>query len=261
MEGKTRRRFLWMGLAFAAAGTAAWLKRNPILRWILLRNHNEALQMTAAPPLDGAVCVLTSRQVEGPFFIAAPHRRDVKEDRTGKEMSFEMRVVRMPGCAPVAGAIVEIWHCDAEGIYSGYPEEIPHDLWRSMLLAGKEEKHVQPVNKSRFLRGAQLTDADGRVTFDTIFPGWYEPRTPHIHFKIVADDRELLVSQFYFAPAFSDRVYREPPYTRFGPSPYTPENDVAIAKFPEAQGLRLDPRWSDDGPLQATALIGLAAGR
>ena len=260
MEQMTRRRFLWAGLAVAAAAGAVWVRRNPILRWILLRNHNDALRMTAAPSLEGGMCVLTSRQVEGPFFIAAPHRRDLKEDRVGKDMTLAMRVVRMPDCTPVAGAIVEIWQCDAEGIYSGYPDEIPHDLWRTLLLAGTGEKHVPPVNEARFLRGAQLTDSEGRVTFDTIFPGWYEPRTPHIHFKILAGENELLTSQFYFHAAFSNRVYRAPPYSRFGASPYTPENDVAIHAFPDAQGLRLDPRWSDDGPLQATTLIGIAAG-
>jgi protocatechuate 3,4-dioxygenase beta subunit len=182
----------------------------------------------------------------------------VKEDRQGTDLDLTIRVTRVPDCTPVPDAIVEIWHCDAEGVYSGYPPEIPHDLWKTMLLIGTGRENVAPVNDQQFLRGAQITDAGGRVSFETIFPGWYEPRSPHIHLKILADDRTLFVSQLYFDPELSDRVYLRGPYARHGPSPYRPDNDVAVHEFQDLAGLLLEPRWRDDGPLEASALIGIA---
>jgi protocatechuate 3,4-dioxygenase beta subunit len=184
----------------------------------------------------------------------------VKEDRVGRDLQLEIQVVRMPDCSPVTGAIVEIWHCDAEGNYSGYPEEMGHDLWKTLMLAGTGGDHVPPTNESRYLRGAQISDAEGKVRFDTILPGWYEPRIPHIHFKIISEENELLTSQFYFDPDFMDRIYTSvAPYTRFGPSLYRPENDVVIGAMPDVAGLQLMPRGSEKTPLRASAKIGIAA--
>ena len=176
----------------------------------------------------------------------------------GKDLRLKLQVLKTPGCTPVEGAIVEIWHCDGEGIYSGYPEEIAHDLWKTLNLIGLSGGHVEPTNQKRFLRGALVTDANGEVEFETIFPGWYSPRAPHIHFKIVSDENACLTSQFYFAPEFSERVYhRWAPYQNYGPSPFTPANDVAIKEHQDAEGLQLDPVWSDDEALQVSAKIGI----
>ena len=188
-----------------------------------------------APLVDDDLCVLTSQQVEGPFFVAAPNRSNLKEDREGKDLNLKLQIVRMFDCSPIEGAIVEIWHCDAEGAYSGYPEEVAHDIWKTIALLGVNGEHVDPLNENRFLRGAQVTDAKGVVEFETIFPGWYEPRAPHIHFKIIAEDRDYLTSQFYFEPAFCKKVYSsQEPYSKYGESPYTPENDVVIRQNQEA---------------------------
>ncbi|MCI0535866.1 MAG: hypothetical protein L0Z50_11635 [Verrucomicrobiales bacterium] len=188
------------------------------------------------------VCVPASQQLEGPFFVTAPRRRDIKEDRIGKALNLKFQVVRMPDCKPIENAVVEIWHCDAEGAYSGYPEEIGHDLWKGLLfLGGSGGDHVNPTNEKRFLRGAQVTDANGHVEFETIFPGWYEPRAPHIHVKIIADQRNCLTSVFYFEPAFCDRVYLQLSSYKYGRSPFYPENDIVIKDHPEALGLLLKP--------------------
>jgi protocatechuate 3,4-dioxygenase beta subunit len=260
MKKNTRRKFVLGALGTAiVAGVIAWIQKNPILRWVVLRHRNKNLKLTAAPLEGEDVCILTSQQVEGPFFITAPRRRDIKEDRTGKDLNLKLQVVRMPDCKPIEGAVVEIWHCDAEGVYSGYPEEIAHDLWKTVtLLRPSGGNHVKPTNEKRFLRGAQVTDARGQVEFETIFPGWYEPRTPHIHFKIVADNRDYLISQFYFEPHFCDRLYlHQTPYNKYGSSPFKPENDVVIKDHEAALGLLLKPVWSDDTPLKASARIGI----
>lgn len=246
----------------AGGGFAAWSKRNSILGWAARLNRNAALQLTPAPTLDGQAAVLTPEQVEGPFFVSAPHRRNVKEDRRGKDLHLRMQVVRIPGGAPVEGGIVEMWHCDADGAYSGYPAEVAHDLWKTLALIGLQAEHVDPMNEERFLRGAQITDANGMVEFETIFPGWYEPRPPHIHFKVIAHDRLYLTSQFYFEPSFCNRIYlHQSPYSSHGACPYTAENDTAIKQYQDAKGLLLEPVWSDTAPLLASARIGITGWR
>ncbi|GAB5558735.1 MAG: hypothetical protein SynsKO_03820 [Synoicihabitans sp.] len=257
----SRRKFfgyLLGGLGLGAVVT--WWQKSNLLRWMIRRNRNEGLNLSVVSKIGDGPCVLTPEQVEGPFFIAAPHRSNLKEDRVGRDLGLEIQVVRMPDCSPVAGAIVEIWQCDAEGNYSGYPEGIGHDIWKTMMLAGTGKDNVSPTNEARYLRGAQISDNQGIVRFDTIVPGWYEPRTPHIHFKIISDQDELLTSQFYFDPETMDRIYTSvSPYTQHGPSPYRPENDVVISIMPDVAGLQLGMTGEDDEPLRATAKVGIAA--
>lgn len=259
MARTTRRRFA-LGVLGVGGGASllAWFQRNSIIRWMLSFVQNDALVMSAAPAIGQDACILTASQVEGPFFIGSPLRRDIKEDRQGKEMTLRIEVVRMPECAPIEDALVEIWHCDAEGAYSGYPEDMGHDPWKTIRVAGLGAAHVEPTTEARFLRGAQRTDAAGVVEFDTIFPGWYEPRSPHVHFKVLVDDREYLTSQFYFAPEFCNRMYLHlAPYSTYGESPYRPENDPAMMANQDARGLLLNPVWDDLGPVQASARVGV----
>ena len=152
-------------------------------------------------------CVVTPEQTEGPYFVDERlHRGDIRSDpsdgsvKEGLPLTLEIgvSVVDKAGCTPLAGAIVDIWHCDARGIYSDVLDE-------GFNTVGK-----------KFLRGYQVTDTNGRVKFTTIYPGWYPGRTPHIHFKIrtgpgYAKAREF-TSQFYFNDETSDGVYARQPY-------------------------------------------------
>ena len=187
-----------------------------------------------------AACVATPEQTEGPFFVDTRlERSDVRSDpaggstRAGTPLTLDLTVSRIGagGCAPLAGAIVDIWHCDADGVYSG--------------TRGSE----------RFLRGYQISDADGRVRFVTIYPGWYSGRAVHIHFKVRSGAREL-TSQLYFDDAFSDRVFANAPYAARG------RPDVRNARdFVFRQGgreLMLAP-VARDGGLAATYAIALQA--
>ena len=88
-------------------------------------------------------------------------------------------------CAPIKDAVVDIWHCDAGGVYSGFE-------------AGEGE---------RFLRGTQVTNADGIAEFTTIYPGWYQGRTVHIHAKVHLDSQTVLTTQLFFDDAVSAQVY------------------------------------------------------
>jgi protocatechuate 3,4-dioxygenase beta subunit len=110
-------------------------------------------------------CVLTPEQDEGPFYIdLARVRRDIVEDRPGVPLALALTVVDANSCEPIRDAAVDVWHCDALGVYSGGPTE---------GSAG-----------TTFLRGIQLTDANGRAEFATVYPGQYPGRTTHIHLKV-----------------------------------------------------------------------------
>lgn len=110
-------------------------------------------------------CVLTPEQDEGPFYIdLARVRRDIAEDRPGVPLALALTVVDAGSCEPIRDAAVDVWHCDALGAYSGEPTE---------GSAG-----------STYLRGIQLTDANGEAEFATIYPGQYPGRTTHVHLKV-----------------------------------------------------------------------------
>lgn len=263
MANTSRRKFLLNSLKILGLGAiVVWFAKNSILKWILTSTKNEGLAMDVAPQISDDLCILTSSQTEGPFFISSPIRRNIVEDREGKMMNFKMQVLRMPDCTPVEKAIVEIWHCDAEGNYSGYPEELSHNLWKTFIFLNKNSEtigeNVKPVTEARFLRGAQQSDANGIVEFNTILPGWYEGRAPHIHFKIIANEKEQVTSQFYFSPQFCDDLYLSTaPYNKFGKSPYTIYNDGVIHEDQTAiKGLLIKPRPIGQS-LEATVKIGI----
>jgi protocatechuate 3,4-dioxygenase beta subunit len=108
-------------------------------------------------------CVLTPAQEEGPFYIdLARVRRDIVEDRPGVPLALTVTVVDANTCEPIRDAAVDVWQCDALGVYSGVEGD---------------------ANKT-FLRGVQLTDKNGLAEFATIYPGQYPGRTTHIHLKV-----------------------------------------------------------------------------
>src|SRR6266850_6666447 len=108
------------------------------------------------------VCTLTPEQIEGPFYLDQARMREaISEDKPGVPLQLILRVVEASAsCAPISKAPVDVWQCDALGIYSGYEG------------AAIAPRHVEPVDDKTFLRGAQLTDAAGAVRFRTIYPGW-----------------------------------------------------------------------------------------
>jgi len=110
-------------------------------------------------------CRLLPQQELGPYYLADELlRSDITEGRPGMPLALKLLVLDGGSCRPLQGAAVDIWHCDAGGVYSGF---------------GNESTAAET-----FLRGIQLTDGDGTATFKTIFPGCYPGRTNHIHFKV-----------------------------------------------------------------------------
>lgn len=155
------------------------------------------------------VCVVTPSETEGPYFVdELLNRADVRSDpesgtvEDGVLLRLRLTVHRVDGnvCSPLEGAIVDIWHCNAEGLYS--------DVSANRTVGQK------------FLRGYQTTDADGVVEFSTIYPGWYSGRTVHIHFKVrtLSGTRTTFefTSQLFFDEAITSEVYQQTPYSTRG---------------------------------------------
>ncbi len=133
-------------------------------------------------------CTPTARDTPGPFTTHEPDtliRKDIRADRTGIPLDMELTILdRNNGCQPMAGVIVDVWHCDKDGLYSEYGE---HRLQKTDM----REEH--------FLRGRQTTDSNGKVAFTSIFPGWYTSRSTHIHYEVKsADGKSLMISQIAF---------------------------------------------------------------
>jgi len=173
-----------------------------------------AQSAAATPARSSPACVVRPRQTEGPYFVDAKLRRaDIRSDPTdgsvkpGTALQLTFRVSRIDGraCAALAGAVVDVWQCDADGVYSGV-----RDFNGRFDTRGKQ-----------FLRGYQVTDADGSAHFVTVYPGWYPGRTVHIHFKIRTDSAARtgheFTSQLYFDDAVTDRVLAQAPYAGKGP--------------------------------------------
>src|SRR6186997_1219303 len=136
----------------------------------------------AAPLPDGAlrdVCFLTPQSIEGPYYLDPQLvRAQIAEGRTGVPLRVDLRVIDGTTCAPSVGARVDLWHADAQGIYSGYE--------------GQGDKQDLSTVGQKFLRGTQFTDGKGAASFQTIYPGWYAGRATHIHFKVLIDERSVL---------------------------------------------------------------------
>lgn len=164
-------------------------------------------------------CVLAPEQMEGPYYLDYRLlRRDITEDRQGIGLLLDVVVVDASSCLPLKDIAVDIWHCDAAGVYSSYTE---YDNGEVPPL--DEDGHAEPTDDTTWLRGVQLTDHRGVADFRSVVPGWYRGRTVHIHVKtITGGHREdgtwegghtSHTGQLYFPAEFNERLARTPPYS------------------------------------------------
>jgi len=170
-------------------------------------------------------CVVRPQQTEGPYFVdESLNRSDIRSDlsdgtvKPGEPLDLTFRVSRLSAnaCAPLAGAVVDVWHCDHLGVYSDV-----------------EDPDFNTIGK-KFLRGYQVTDAGGLARFKTVYPGWYHGRTVHIHFKIRSAPSTTsgfeFVSQLYFDDALTDQIHARPPYAAKGQRNRRNEGDGIFAR-------------------------------
>jgi protocatechuate 3,4-dioxygenase beta subunit len=172
-----------------------------------------ATTATTAPVSQVALpaCVISPELTEGPLFVDEKlNRSDIRPDPSSGsvvegaplDLTLIIGQVSGTGCTPLADATVDIWHCDAQGIYSDTTQLGMH------------------TTGQKFLRGYQVTDANGAVKFTTIYPGWYTGRAVHIHIKVrgntAAGQGYEFTSQLFFDEALSDTVFAQAPYNAKG---------------------------------------------
>jgi protocatechuate 3,4-dioxygenase beta subunit len=223
---------------------------------------------TAAAPtadliamLDKAnTCVTSKEETQGPYWFDVDSiRTDIREERPGAVLQLGLRVQDLTKCSTgdevtlVSNCVVEIWHCDAGGIYSGFedassggggggapPSGAPGGAPPSGAAGGGAppsgaaggagggsgasgetsdgsysvgDSEAATGDDGTYLRGAQVADSNGIVQFTTIYPGWYRGRTMHIHLKVHIDKKTVLTSQLYVDDDFTDTVYKLSPYS------------------------------------------------
>jgi protocatechuate 3,4-dioxygenase beta subunit len=181
------------GLAATVVGSGAWGARE-------LWDASEAdAAMTGLAAVDSGLvsCVLTPEMTEGPYYVEGDKvRRNITEGKAGVPLTLRLTVLDVSTCKPIKRAAVDIWHCDAGGVYSATSVQNTEDL--------------------RFLRGIQRTDKNGLAIFKTIYPGWYSGRAVHIHLKVYLGGRTVHTGQLFFPDTLTDTVYQRSPYGQHG---------------------------------------------
>jgi len=205
----------------------------PLAALVMLRGQGLAglvfAQMTPGTPAPTPAitpaaldCIAAPSMTEGPYFVdELLQRTDLRLDPTnnavkpGVPLQLKIHVYRVNGstCAPLGNAQIDLWHCDATGLYS--------------------DESANGTQGQKFLRGYQLTDAQGVAAFTTIYPGWYRGRTIHIHVKVRTFSTDGTVSyafnsQFFFDDKLTDQVIVQPPYNGRGQRDTTNATDMVF---------------------------------
>jgi protocatechuate 3,4-dioxygenase beta subunit len=252
----SRREFL--GVLAAAGGTLTLAACGPSAPAPSMSSapSTQAVPSTQAPlspASDGAAlavdCLVSPAQAEGPFFVDEMlNRSDIRSDpstgvvKQGTLMTLALAVAEVAdgSCRPIPGALVDLWHCDADGVYSAFND-------------GRTD-----ARGDYSLRGQQLTDEGGRASFITIFPGWYPGRAVHLHFKVryTTEDGSPLefTSQLYFDDGFTDEVLAGEPYAGRGPRSTRNVND---ALFRNGGEQLVVPASLEEGVARASFTVGM----
>ena len=230
-------------LGFAAKGAASVFVSQSLLASCAAAANSvtdtAASGGTTTPASGSSSCVLTASLTEGPFFVDEKlNRSDIRTDPatgavsagTPLALTFNVQRVASNACTPLTGAYLDVWHCDAAGVYSD--------------VSGSTRK---------FLRGYQITDANGSAAFQTVYPGWYGGRAVHIHFKLrlyAGSTRTYeFTSQFFFNDTFTDSVYTQSPYSSRGSRSTRNANDGIYNSLSttDKSGLTLQTSKTSDG--------------
>lgn len=175
-------------------------------------------------------CTLTSEKEEGPYYVDDETlRRDITETKPGVPVRLAVMLVNARSCEPLSNAALDIWHCDASGVYSGFTTMNPDGGFGGPGgladrgpggFGGRGGRQIDPT---RFLRGVQITDEQGRAEFITVYPGWYSGRAIHIHVKAhmggaaaqkYSGGHVAHTGQFFFPEDLTERIARLEPYAK-----------------------------------------------
>ena len=234
----SRRKFIInsTGIGFTSLLVACGISKN---------NAGSFVNTNANAVEANNICILTPQMTEGPYYVEGSSiRKDIREDFPGKNLLLKIQVVDGTSCLPVQNALVNIWHCNAVGIYSGFEnmnpdgggpggEQPPANGERRMPPPRPEGNRPpppmgdnrmppprdgqgmpppnggmgqKPTSDKKYLRGVQPTNEEGVAEFQTIYPGWYSGRAVHIHLKVFLNDKEALTSQLFFKEDQNDMI-------------------------------------------------------
>jgi protocatechuate 3,4-dioxygenase beta subunit len=251
-----------------------------------------------------AFSILTPEVTEGPYYIDLERmRRDITEGKPGVPLRMRVRVLHLTTGAPIPSAAVDVWHCDAQGVYSGFSGHLPPprgqddrafedmEFFEEMDELSRPDSGNRPPpsgppggpgfgpgfghgpthkpdNKETFLRGVQLTDENGLAEIDTIFPGWYQGRTTHIHLRIhdgglVADGRYKgghisHTGQIFFPEETTTHIYRLPAYAKNQDGRMFLKDDgiyLSQSTQPLARLTPIDPQNPDHGFFSDSSVV------
>lgn len=194
----------------------------------------------------GNTCVLYPAQTIGPCYAAMPATRaDISDGIAGLPLRLSLLVMRSDGCTPVPDASVDIWHSGVDGFYSAFATG-------TICNPG-----TQDVRSETFCRGVQTTNENGRVDFNTIFPGWYTGRAIHIHFTIRLNDRESVTSQLYFQEALTEEILAQGEYEARGKPSTTNSTDFIFMAGGTPEEVLFSTAKRPDGVLHAWKVLSI----
>jgi protocatechuate 3,4-dioxygenase beta subunit len=194
---------------------------------------------------DGDDCSVSPKETKGPFGTKTPAelmQANIKSDRTGIALLINLVVVdKSNNCKPLVGGHVDVWHCDKDGYYSEYGN---HPLQKNDFTA------------AHFLRGRQSTDGNGKVSFLSIYPGWYHGRAPHIHIEVFDKaGKSLLITQVAFPEDVSDKVYASPMYVSRGKADTPNNKDNVFSDSLSEQMATVSGNTNDGYTLSSTIVV------
>jgi protocatechuate 3,4-dioxygenase beta subunit len=208
----------------------------------------QSLQKSA---LGQASCILIPQETAGPYPLnlsadATKFRRNITEGYIGTPLRIRLKLVNLnAGCAPVANARIDVWHCDKDGYYSGYTN--------SGYLGTRNSIGMT------YCRGIQITDSLGEAVFDTIYPGWYSGRVQHVHFQVFLNSVLSSTSQFAFPETLNTSMNGTFLYAAHGQNPTKNTNDNVFSDSAntayQIAGMSVVP----EGGYEAQLTIGIAA--
>ena len=221
--------------AWASGGTAAMTD---------VASYPDPFAMDAA-----GACPAQCETTEGPCTTGtSPARRDISDGMPGLPVRLALQVVAAGTCAPLAGALVTIWHAQRSGVYSGVTPS-------GGMCRGDDAE----AEKKVYFRGTQTTDAQGRVDFDTCYPGWYRGRAVHIHAQVTVGGALVATTQLFFADALTAAIYDDhADYRERGQPDVTLARDNVIGGEADRSPYVVDAARMPDGAMLASKRLAVA---
>ncbi len=236
---------------FRTAGLGGLTALLPLRKAVAAGSVLDSVQTSLQKSSLGAVsCILTPQETAGPFPLnlsadGTKFRRNITEGFSGIPMRVTLRVLDLNnGCAPVSNARIDMWQCDKDGYYSGYTN--------SGYLGTRN------ATGQTFCRGIQITDSEGEVSFDTVYPGWYSGRVQHIHFQVFLNTVLTATSQLAFPESLNTAVNSSALYMPHGQNPTKNTNDSVFSDTANTAYQIADVTLAYGGGYQADLTVGIA---